>query len=710
MLLRELIHDPLTRFIAQMVAIIIVSRLLGLVVRRIGQPMVIAEITAGIILGPSLLGLFWPATTEVLFPVASLGHLQLVSQIGLILFMFLIGLELDPGLLRGRGAASVAISYASIVVPFGLGALLAWYIYPRWSSPQVKFSTFFLFCGVAMSITAFPVLARVLSERQLLRTRVGAVAITCAAVDDVTAWCLLAFVVAAARADGYAEAGMTTVLAVLYVLLMTLVIRPVLRRVADKVTTRAGLSQNVVAVVLLLLLFSSWTTELLGIHALFGAFVFGVVLPKEGGLAHSLAEKLEDLVIVMLLPLFFAYSGVRTQLSLLDSPEAWLTCGLIIIVATAGKFGGSFLAARLTGLSWRESGALGLLMNTRGLMELIALNIGLDLGVISPTVFTMMVVMALVTTFITSPLLALVYPPHVQTLDAAHGAPSGVEPSAPPSTPLTTFRPLVCVANEQSGPGLLKLAVWLSGAHKVRIQALHLVPATERASFYLEERDSARNHGDSVLLPLLSRASHLGISVDPLSFVSPSAADDICRVAATRNVDLVLLGWHKPVLRKSLLAGTVARVLRESSVPVGVYIERRQHEWRRILVPFVGTKFDRAALRMVERVASGETQLAITLLHVRSPNDRRSPDMMPEVLHEPTGSQVTLKVVYDDYPVDVAIAESKQGYDLVIVGLGREWGLHQPWFGMHSERLLSESDTSLLIVGGAIEDEPSNDE
>jgi len=322
----------------------------------------------------------------------------------------------------------------------------------------------------------------------------------------------------------------------------------------------------------------------------------------------------------------------------------------------------------------------------------------------------MMVVMALVTTFITSPLLALVYPQQLQTRDALDGARMSGEPSGPATVPLATFRPLVCVANEQSGPGLLKLAVWLSGAHSVRIQALHLIPATERASFYLEERATARKSEDPVLLPLLSRAAHLGVGVEPLSFVSRVAADDICRVAATGDCDLVLLGWHKPVLRKSLLAGTVARVLRESSVPVGVYIGRREDEWQHILVPFVGTKFDRAALRMIERVASGDTRLSITLLHVRSPNDSRSPDTMPEVLDEPTGSQVTLKVVYDDFPVDVAIAESKQGYDLVIVGLGREWGLHQPWFGMHTERLLVESDTSLLIVGGAIDGDQSPDE
>ena len=405
MWLSSLIYDPLTRLFGQIIAIVLVSRLLGLVSRRIAQPMVIAEITAGILLGPSLLGWLLPEAAGVLFAPESLGALQLLSQVGLVLFMFLIGLELDPKLLAGRARTSVAISHTSIVVPFALGAGLAFWLYPRLSDPSVSFTAFTLFLGAAMSVTAFPVLARILSERRLLRTRVGAVTLACAAVDDVTAWCILAFVVAIARSTGLAAAGVTTVLSLVYIAAMFLLVRPLLSRLATRVSESEGLSNNAVAVVMLLLFASAWTTELIGIHALFGAFLLGAVLPKDGGFAHALAQKLEDLVLVVLLPLFFAYSGVRTQLGLLDTASDWWICGLIVLVASLGKFGGGAAAARLTGLSWRESGVLGILMNTRGLMELIVLNIGLDIGVISPTLFAMMVVMALVTTFLTSPVL-----------------------------------------------------------------------------------------------------------------------------------------------------------------------------------------------------------------------------------------------------------------------------------------------------------------
>ncbi len=707
-----LIHDPLTRFIAQASSIIIVSRLLGLVTRHIGQPMVIAEITAGIILGPSLLGLLFPEMSAQLFAPDSLGALQLVSQIGLILFMFLIGLELDPRLLRGRGRSSVAISHTSIVVPFAMGVLLAFYLYPRWSSPDVSFTAFTLFLGAAMSITAFPVLARILSERRLLRTRVGAVTIACAAVDDVTAWCILAFVVAAARADGFAAAGVTTVLAFVYILFMFFAVRPLLRRLSARVTSSEGLTQNVVALIMLLLFFSSWATELIGIHALFGAFLLGAVLPKDGVFAHALAEKLEDLVIVVLLPLFFAYSGVRTELSLLDSSAAWLTCGLIIFVACLGKFGGSFAAARLTGLSWRESGALGILMNTRGLMELIVLNLGLDLGVISPSIFAMMVVMALVTTFMTTPILQLVYPQEELEKDVLEDA--TVAPTESTDSPEGElhqfFRSLVCVANERSGPGLLEMAEALGGPGGARVHALHLVTPSDRASFYVEDTSSQPAHHPA-LLPLLEHAGERGVNVKPLSFVSSDPADDISRIAGVKEIDLVLIGWHKPLLRQSLLSGTVARVLKESPAPVGIFVDRglgdvHRGGVRRVLVPFVGTSHDYAALSLVRRLLHGRSDVEATLLHVRSPSKKSVTDpaaLSPEgqSFNEPDGGQVILKVVESDEPVEVTLQESKNGYDLIVVGLGKEWGLEQRWLGMHSEQLLRESDVSLLIVRGA---------
>ncbi len=425
-----LFDAPLPLFIVQAVLVIVTSRVLGATARRLGQPLVVAEVAAGILLGPSLFGWLLPRPFAAIFPARSMPLLGILSQIGLILFMFLVGLEFDPKVLKGRTHVSVAISHSSIVLPFALGAVLAWHLHGQYAPAGVPLTSFTLFMGTAMSITAFPVLARILSERGLLRSKVGTIAITCAAVDDVTAWCILAFVVSIARAATLAGAIRTSLLAFLYIALMFLAARPLLRRCCDRI--RGGLTQNLVAVALVLLFLSSWLTELIGIHALFGAFLFGAILPKEGTLAEDLARKLGDFVVVLMLPLFFAYSGLRTQIGLLDSPGAWAACAWIIVLACAGKFGGSAVAAKVTGLSWREASAIGTLMNTRGLMELVVLNIGLDLGVLSPLLFTMMIIMALVTTFLTTPVLQRIYPTEelirTSVRPTSDGAYSAVEP------------------------------------------------------------------------------------------------------------------------------------------------------------------------------------------------------------------------------------------------------------------------------------------
>ncbi len=405
----------LALLLAQIVAILLVSRALGVVMRRLGQPLVMAEMVAGIALGPSLLGLLWPSGYGALFPAVSLPVLKTLSQLGLVLFMFMVGLELDPTLLHERRRASILISNVSIAFPFALGLGLAWGIHDTYAPPGVAFLPFALFLGTSMSVTAFPVLARILSERGLMQSRVGAIAIACAAVDDVTAWCLLAFVVAIARAKGMLDAAWTAGLAVAFSAFMLLLARPLLRRWGSVVAERGGLTPTRLVFVLVLLLFSAGATELIGIHALFGAFLFGAVLPKGGGLSHALAEKLESVAVVLLMPLFFAFSGLRTQIGLLTGAEQWLLTLGIIAVATFGKFGGSAVAARITGINWREASAIGVLMNTRGLMELIVLNVGMDLGVISPTMFTMLVLMALVTTFATTPILRWVYAPVAAT-------------------------------------------------------------------------------------------------------------------------------------------------------------------------------------------------------------------------------------------------------------------------------------------------------
>ncbi len=687
-------HNPLTLLIVQFLVIIGVSRLIGRGARWLGQPLVIAEVLAGILLGPSLLGWLAPGAMEWVFPAQSMSVLKMLSQVGLILFMFLIGLELDPKLLKGRGHASVVISHTSIIVPFALGAGAALWLYPRLSEPSVPFSSFVLFMGVAMSITAFPVLARILTEKRLLGSRVGAMTITCAAVDDVTAWCLLAFVVSIVRATDLMHAGLTTALALLYIAFMLVLVRPFLQRLGARVANKEGLNQNGVALTLMMLLASAWATELIGIHALFGAFMMGSVIPKEGGLAQALAEKLEDVAVVLLLPLFFAFSGLRTQIGLLSTGDHWVMCGVIILLACLGKFGGSAVAARLTGMRWREAGALGILMNTRGLMELIVLNIGLDLGVISPTLFTMMVVMALVTTVMTTPLLRWIYPPEEMAKDQVSATEEVVSAQAPP------FSVLMCVSHEQAGAGMVTLGRALLGAPSPSSQlyALHLIRPTERASFHL--RHDPEKASGNTLTPLLSRASSLGLEVRPLSFVSAEPAVDICRTAEAKQASLILLGWHKPLFSRTMLGGTVHEVMQEAGTDVAVLVDRGLENVRRVLVPFIGSPHDRAALSLARRLLQHATA-EVTVLHVTAPEGTHGPTGARPLVEElfPEGSgQVHFKVVAHASPEDAALEECRNGYDLVVAGVGEEWGLEDQLFGLRDERLLREAPTSLLIV------------
>ena len=395
--------DALYHVLLALVLILLLGRWLGKLFIHFGQPRVIGEMVAGIMLGPSLLGHFWPQATAFILPEHAEPSLKIIAQIGVILYMFLVGLELNAGLIRSRAHATVAISHASIVAPFLLGSILALWLYPRLGTANTPFASFALFMGVAMSITAFPVLARILTDRGMENTELGVVALSCAAIDDVTAWCLLAFVVGVAQAEGVNGAFQTTLLAVGYIAIMLLVVRPLAVRFLGH---DADHPQRRMAVwVLVGLLFSAMTAEWIGIHAIFGAFLLGAIIPHDSDIARDFTNKLEDIVKILLLPAFFAYTGMRTEIGLVSGWEAWMFCAVIILVATLGKFGGSFVAARFTGLSTRLSAALGILMNTRGLMELIVLNIGLELGVISPKLFAMMVIMALVTTIATTPIL-----------------------------------------------------------------------------------------------------------------------------------------------------------------------------------------------------------------------------------------------------------------------------------------------------------------
>jgi Kef-type K+ transport system membrane component KefB len=384
--------------------IIITARVMGILFRRLGQPAVIGEVVGGILLGPSLFGRVAPETAAFLLPADAAPFLSIISELGVILYMFLVGLELDLGVLRTKARATLAISTASIVAPLALGIALASGVYQAYAPASVGFMPFALFFGVSLSITAFPVLARILGDHTLQRTTMGVMALTCAAINDAVAWCLLAFVVGvtgATTGSALATIGLTAV----YVGLMLTVGRRLMARAVPRLDASITVGEQSLTIVLVAVLLSAVATEFIGVHAIFGAFLLGAIIPHKSAIARHVREKIEDVVRVMLLPAFFAFTGLRTQIGLMQGLDDWLMCLLIIAVATAGKFGGATLAARAAGLDWRDSAALGVLMNTRGLVELIVLNIGLDLGVLSPRLFTMLVIMAIVTTIMTSPIL-----------------------------------------------------------------------------------------------------------------------------------------------------------------------------------------------------------------------------------------------------------------------------------------------------------------
>lgn len=401
----------LFKLILQIGVILLTARIVGMLFKKIKQPQVMGEMVAGILLGPTLLGWLAPGMSKALFPAASLGYLNALSQVGLVLFMFLVGLSLNPKELHEHGHAAVLTSHVSIITPFCLGSLLALYLYPRLSDDSVSFMGFALFLGAAMSITAFPVLARILTERNLLRSRMGTLSIACAAVDDVTGWCILAYIILVIRATHGSRPIWVTVGGVLlYVFVMLFGVKRLLAGFEKSFRKHGKLTENAIALLVLAVLASALATESLGIHLLFGAFLMGAIMPKSTDFIRHILQKFESVTVVVLLPLFFAYSGLRTKIGATGGRTWWICAGIVIVVAVVGKLGGSMTAARLAGMEWRDAVSLGILMNTRGLMELVILNIGLDIGVISPAVFSMMVLMALVTTFMTTPLLEWAYP------------------------------------------------------------------------------------------------------------------------------------------------------------------------------------------------------------------------------------------------------------------------------------------------------------
>jgi len=544
------LQHPLAILLAQIVTIILVARFFGWVSRKIGQPSVIGEIVAGIVLGPSLVGMYWPDFSDMLFPKESLGNLQFLSQIGLILFMFVIGMELDLKALKNKAHDAVVISHASIIIPFSLGVGLAYFIYTQFAPQGIEFASFGLFLGIAMSITAFPVLARIVQERGLQKTKLGTIAITCAAADDITAWCILAAVIAIVKAGSFVSSLYVIALALIYVLVMLKVVRPFLKRVGDLKSTRESLSKPVVAIFFLTLLLSSYASELIGIHALFGAFMAGAIMPENSRFRNIFIEKVEDVSVVILLPLFFVFTGLRTQIGLINDPYLWKITGLIIFVGVAGKFFGSMIAAKFVGQSWKDSLSIGALMNTRGLMELVVLNIGYDLGVLSTEIFTMMVIMALVTTFMTGPALDLI---NYIFKDKPTIIPEEISSKS-------KYKILLSFGAPDKGKTLLKVANSLVKKQNsnTAITAMHLSLSSELHSFDVKdyERDTFE--------PIISESEYLDQKIHTLFKASNDINSDIVETANQGEYDLLLVGLGQSIFEGTLLGkvlGLTTRII-----------------------------------------------------------------------------------------------------------------------------------------------------
>lgn len=562
--LSSLFHNlqhPLALLLFQIITIVVVARIFGWIFRKIGQPSVIGEIIAGIVLGPSLFGLYFPDMKEALFPSDSLGNLQLLSQVGLILFMFVIGMELDLKVLKNKANEAVVISHASIIIPFALGIGLSYYIYPNFV-PQhidsvtkalvydIPFLSFSLFMGIAMSITAFPVLARIVQERGIHKTRLGTIVITCAAADDITAWCILAVVIAIVKAGSFVSSLYVIGLAILYVILMLLVVKPFLKRIGDLYAKKDNIKKSVVAIFLLTLIVSSYLTEIIGIHALFGAFMMGAIMPDISKFRNIFIEKVEDVSVILLLPLFFVFTGLRTEIGLINDPYLWKITGFIILVAVVGKFFGSALAAKFVGQNWRDSFTIGALMNTRGLMELIVLNIGLELGVLTPKVFTMMVIMALVTTFMTGPALDII--------NFLFKTKDGIIP--PEVKKSSDFNILISFGNNEKGKSLLRLANCLvkKQNENANVTAMHLTISDEMHAYNLEEYES------TTFEPILEESKKLDQQITTIFKATNDIETDIADIAHEGKYDLVLVGLGKSIFEGTILGkvlGFTSRII-----------------------------------------------------------------------------------------------------------------------------------------------------
>ncbi len=674
--------STLAAFLLAVAVVMLAARLVGAGATRIGQPRVMGEVVAGIVLGPTLLGALAPGVQGFLFPQDILPFIGVVANLGLVFYMFLVGLELDPTQLRGRVGQAAAISNASVAMPMVLGLLVAVPVYGLVGPPDTEFLAFALYIGVAMSITAFPVLARILVERRMVKRPLGALTLACAAIDDVTAWVLIALATTVAVAGSATQVAQTMALAVGFCLLMGFAVRPLLARVSEAYDEAGRVPPGWIAAIFAGILLSAYTTEEIGIALIFGAFVMGMIMPRRAELTEDVTRRIEDFVVTLLLPLFFAYTGLRTDIGLLDRPELWLLTVALIVVAVAGKMAGATIAARITGFPWRPSAVIGVLMNTRGLTELIVLNLALEAGVISEALFAALVILALVTTFMAGPALKALDPRNEL------GAPVQEELTEARQQATAEFPTLrvpdrsILVAPQGEGAlgQLLSLARPLARSEPPRELILARLQrpvrgATVRGGLQTEGRLLAQSA--ATLTTERDRLMGNRIAARAVATVSADPGADLVELAAGEEVDLVLMDGRRPLLGEGVPRGDVGVVLREAPCDVGVLVAKEGSELLTgegaIVVPFGGAEHDWAALELASWLSAAAGR-PLTLLGAAGPREeeRVSRLLSDAGLLVRSYAGVSAEPVVAEPGRDGVLAAA-DGAGILVVGLSERW-------------------------------------
>lgn len=594
----------------QLVVILLVVRVVGWLFARLHQPTVIGEILAGILLGPSLLGAVWPEAMETLFPVHSLGNLELLSQFGLILFMFTIGMELRMKDLKGQAQQAFVISQSGIIFPFILGILLTYGLYsrPELLSEGSSFLSLALFVGISLSITAFPVLARIIQERSLSHSHLGRLALSTAAMGDIVAWLMLAAIMAVSQGGSFTSALYNMLFLALYLAVIFGILRPLFGLLGRRVRHREVLSKSLMGLIFILLMASAYFTEIMSMHALFGAFMLGLVMPENLDFRVIVKEKVEDLALLLLLPLFFVSSGLRTELGLVNTPELWALFGIFTLVAVVGKMGGTYLAARSCGIQRRESLYLGAYMNTRGLMELVVLRIGLDLGVLSTVLFTILVMMTLVTTIMTAPTLQL-----IDWLLKKKKTPQSLEHA--------TGQVLISFGRAETGVTLLEFFHRLCGgtAPQVACTLMHVTTDTDISTI-----DAEHYYASSFAAPM-EMAKQLDLAVERKYEIAESVPEAVLSHANHIQSNLLLLGASVNLSQDKKDRDLVAysnKLTRRWGLLTGRRRKAKKEQSSHSFEELIATFAQEAPCSVGIYVDNGQTPIAHPLVLMQRPEDQ----------------------------------------------------------------------------------------